>query len=352
MLHDPRWRTLKSEIGQCRSDAQGEFRVECVAPGEYFVRATGSYGLLCVTEPFALWPEESRHDVDVVLARGSFVGGRIVVPPGGSCVGLSVSLAHDRFVWAPSFARQELGPDGRFDLGPVSPGSCELRLHLPPSTGNIPIPSGVSSVVVATLQLAQGEKLERDFEFPDFPGTIAIDVFVNGRPASNVAMGFWVEDRERRLVLHGASDANGQFGPSPAFPGAWRLKVGNVRAGWTYAYPEPLLVATASVTRARIDVTIAEGEVSFFDVESGAALAQRTIYVLATEGDGPISRRKTDAQGRARWTLATGDYRFRLEPFGVEIKTNYRGVPTSIDPAHTVPFRWTNKGPELSEARL
>jgi hypothetical protein len=45
-----------------------------------------------------------------------------------------------------------------------------------------------NDVVLGTLEVEDGARIERDFEVRDFPGTVALSVLVNGKIAAGVSV--------------------------------------------------------------------------------------------------------------------------------------------------------------------
>jgi hypothetical protein len=287
-------------------------------------------------------------------------------PPGASFAGLQLWIGpalHPIEAMASQLATAcDLAPDGRFELGELAAGTLKAYLLLPVEanygaggflTGGDNLNNRLE---LGTLELGEGETLERDFAVEEFPGTMELTVLVNGRPASgtrfNATRGGVAPgaikgrfDVQGDMRLSGETGPQGVCGPVLAFPGTWTVSVyrgSGLAVGWRHS--TPVHVAAASATRATISIDVAEGTLRFLDAD-GNLLAGRTISAfLAAPDPFRVAQRTTDDQGRATFTLASGDHRFRLDsgpddPF--------------LDPEeHTVTLTWTAQGPLVEDVRF
>ncbi len=346
------------------TDEHGAFRFAIARPGEYRVCAWAPNGAEVVSEVLALGPSTDREGIDLVLARGGYVTGKILAPAGASCSGLRLRIGPDesrRIHRAVSNSDRELTPDGRFEIGPIAPGPSTVYLLLPAQkrrTGRgMSIGGGANNFVrLGTVEVREGERIERDFEVPEFPGTVALTVLVNGEALAGVGLELSMTGGEQHFQVLGETDLHGRFGPALAFPGSWAIEAHDPDVGWRYSHSTPVLVTAASESSAEIQVQVTEATLQFLDAGSGAPLANRNISLLGPPGDEFADflvwvRRETDAEGRATWTLASGEYRFRLDPPPEEFPF-FPGLEESQEKQRIAPVVWTLEGPLTGEVRL
>ena len=157
----------------------------------------------------------------------------------------------------------------------------------------------------------------------------------------------------KRTELRGETDSRGEFGPTPAFPGTWIVELRHLDLGWRFTSPTPVLVSSTKESRSLIEVHVSETTLVFLDAATGAPLANTTISLLGPadgglDADFPWARQSTDDRGRASWTLASGEYRFRRASDDEDFPPEERGG--ELPPTATV--LWTEGGPLTREVRL
>lgn len=310
-----------TDIEQETTDERGIFRFPVLQPGRYIVHASGLKGSEGVSEVLTLEKREDAKWVELILPRGGFVVGRIVVPYNVSCEGLRLwigpALADpSRALRSVEATARELKPDGRFEIGPIPPGPAQAYLLLPKQvrqSGRYS-ESAAGRLDLGTLHIPEGERLERNFEVLDFPGTVRITVLVNGEPAIGASLELFAEGGSRGLALVGETDGEGVFGPALAFPGKLATRVFSPQQGWSHR--TPLIVSAAGETKTEIGIDLIEGTLLLLDRETELPLRERFVTLAPVEttlvGEEIRVRRKTDSKGRVGWTLIRGEYRIWL----------------------------------------
>jgi len=335
------------------TDERGEFRFAVARGGAYVVHANDVGGMGVDSEPIHL-ADADLDGVELVLARGGFLEGRVLAPPGMSLSGMHVWAEGAHFGTQP----REMDADGRFEFGPLPPGATKVHLQLPiqwrrdgagSSTG-----SAGPSLELGELEVVDGKRVEHDFTV-EAPGTVVLTVLVNGEALAGVSVQLNSAQRWNGAGVNGETDTRGQTGSLRAFAGSWKVRVNDVDAGWRYDHPTPVVVASVAESHAQISVSVSEATLQFLDAQSGKPLAKQMISVLGPPGDRmaefPWQRKKTDAEGRARWTLASGEYRFRLDAEGEEFPF-FPDEDQPAEPARIAPLSWTLQGPLAHEVRL
>ncbi len=345
------------------TDASGAFRFTIARPGQVFVGAWTPNGAEVSSEILDLAPGQTRDGLELVLPRGGFVSGRILAPPGSSCAGLRLWIGPTGKLsiaarGASDKTADELDADGRFEVGPIPPGPSTARLLLPVqferSRLGLTRHSDPTGIVLGMLEVVDGGRSQHDFSVPEFPGRIALDVAVNGAASAGLGINLTTTAGNDPSLVTGETDVHGRFGPTLAFAGSWNLVITDADEGWRYVHTTPLLVAAARENHAQIKLQLAEASLRFLEAESGAPLANRSIWLLGPRGIDPGAfapwfQRKTDNEGRATWKLAAGEYRFHLDPPGERLPYFPTG---SAEEEHTAPAIWTEEGPLVREIRL
>jgi hypothetical protein len=336
----------------------GTFRFPVHASGEYVVIASAPSGSEAVSDVLALEPGAKGREIELVLPRGGTVSGRVRAPGGASCAGLRIWIGTEKSTGLVEKTCRDLAADGSFEIGPIAPGRKSAYLLLPAQVRHER--NGSSSwgglgyhAELGAIEIVDGVHLEHDFEAKEFPGTIRLDVLVNGEAMSGVQVEM-TKDTERSInSLLGNTDRNGTFGPAQAFPGLWNVMAYDPDAGWWCKRLAPVSVEAARASLARIEIQVAEAELIFLDATTGEPLHSREVALLGPAGDSAgdhaWQRHQTDARGRVRWKLAAGEYRFRLQ------KPGERAFPESQDsgePQRVAPIVWTDAGPLVHEVRL
>jgi hypothetical protein len=302
----------RKELQQVLSDESGRFRFALAQPGAYAVCATRD-GTRVSSDTLVL-AGRGRTDLELVLPRGGRVRGRLRALGDVAWEGVRVGFELDRQVdpflsMGLDRSPSPVAADGRFELAaPV--GEVALVLSLADiRTGRFFGGPGSSRQELATVTLAEGEVLERDFEVPSPPGTLVLGVTRNGAAAPGLRLR--LEDSHGQSIL-GQTDAAGIFGPRTAFAGTWTLRVGDERGEWSHAWPEPIEIAPCVETRI-LALELATARIFLFDRETGAPHAHRRVGLFADQRRiGQLLL--TEADGGLSLTLPPGDYQFVLDP--------------------------------------
>jgi len=311
-----RWR---KQIDTVVSDASGRFRFAIAKEGRYVAHATRN-GSSVSSEVLDL-SGAGMDGLELVLARGGRLRGRLLAPGDVAWTGLRVGFEAEIDPRIPPASRLPLirlaadslrlvGADGRFELGPLPAVSGTVRLHLPEvrASGMGSSFTSGSGQELGTVTLEEDTVLERDFEVPSLPGTLALDVTVNGAPAA----GLRVQLSGPTGSLTGETDARGTFGPRPAFGSTWRVQIEDPDAGWRHAAPE-IESRSGSDTRVTVAIDVAEARLVLVDASTGAPLVGHMVGVFRDRRR--LGRlRETDAAGGVSFTLTPGEYKLVLDP--------------------------------------
>ncbi len=209
--------------GETRTDAEGRFRLEGVAPGLVLLRADpervgGAAGRAAIAEAAVTAGRVAR--VEVVIAAGSTVAGDVRLPGGAAVEGAQVKL-ESRGLAPGEVLDARTGPDGRFAIAGVPPG--EARLYALAAAGSagpvaVEVPDG-GDAPPANLVILSDASLS---------GTVRD---VAGRPVGPAVVGLWPENQALLPIVSGAPGfpapalvgADGRFAYPAVLPGSWRL---------------------------------------------------------------------------------------------------------------------------------
>jgi hypothetical protein len=248
---------------------------------------------------------------------------------------------------------QELGPDGSFAIAGIPPGTHPVELLLPVTQRR----NGLSSSrrigpTLAMVDVRDGERVERTLEVTDFPGSVALDVRVDGEAIPGLGIELSALGGDERSKVFGDTQTAGRC-VLRAFPGTWSVDVHDPDFGWRAADVMHVEVLSARQTSAVVQISLAEATLVFRDATTGAPLARRWISLLGAETGSPDDdsawkRVETDDAGRVTWTLASGEYRFRLDP------GEHLPLFPAREPAlrRIAPITWTVAGPLVREVQL
>ncbi len=301
-----------------------------------------------------------KQGLQLVLPRGGWVRGTLRGSSGEPCSGFRVGIepesasrvndtsARMRQLQSASRTIVVLETDGGFELGPVPAGPATVYLHLAEKTirmGSMPLAdTKMNRVKIGKVTVEEGQVIERDFEVVELPGSIVLELTVNGAPAPGLQL--LVHGAEGTgFGLRGETDANGTFGPTQAFPGNWTVEVFSFDYGWRSAWPGPIQVTSSAECRATVAIDVATAKVLFTDKETGKPLPNRPIAVF--EDDFPIrlgSPCVTDSDGSASFTLTSGNYIFVLDA------DDTVRAPTPDERSATL--TWTPQGPLVDRVQL
>ncbi|MEQ1893133.1 MAG: carboxypeptidase-like regulatory domain-containing protein [Planctomycetota bacterium] len=333
---DPeRWRR---QVGIALTAEDGSFRLPLRTVGTYLVQARRSAGVSVTSAPLTLAPGESRGDLELVLASGATVRGRVHGPPGISLAGMNLWIAprglqgrFDTFLKTPTV----LSDDGTFALEGLPAGELGMLIDLPDvqrsefGEDSCSV-QGSSPIQVDVLEIAADATLEREPSIAALVGTIALDVSVNGVPCP------WARVRlqQNNQILDGRAGSSGHWGPMLAFAGEWTVTISDPAGAWTWSSPNPVSVAAGVQRSESLSIEFVRASLRITDEEGHPRIDQR-LHIAHEGARLPFAGGKTDAEGRAELGLAPGRYRISLDPFegGVTVE-------------------WTASGPLVTELQL
>ncbi len=313
--------------------SDGTFRIDLAGDGRFLVIAGDADGPLVETEAFDVARATRVTGVELVLPGSTRLRGRVDAPAGLDLSGWRlVVIRPDRDVHATMTAPSSvLGPDHRFILERLAPGRIQVYLA-PLSTsrglwGYVPPPRGR---LLAELTLAEGENLERTFQFSGpLPASVTIDADVTGTTASLV---------EVRMFALGSSAAPVRFNGllpalGPALVDAGTYDVVLVGDDWSHAVPQHVTVAEGASVHLSVEVPLVTRSIRITD--AGRAFAHRGVTIESTTDTHSVKiELRTDAAGAIMVRQAAGTYR----------------LSTSTDDAGSPPRRVEFRWPLLEDA--
>jgi len=341
MVSDPEvWR---HELAATVSDAAGAFRFELPHPGGYALQSSDG-PLTCSSAGFDVAAGATVEGVELVLPRGGSVHGHMSAPAGAACPGLRawacpVGATTGPIPFDPDFASAvALGPGGAYELASLPPGTMRLYLLLPEEARSTFVRQDdwiSGAVELGTVEVLEGSATQADFNIGgNFPGRAALQVRVNGVPTAGLDVVLRTGSGAQQSELSITSGADGLC-ELPAFPGTYRVRVGDRELGWSDWCAEQVTVTSAATTQAMPTITVASGALTC--LRSGQPLASEQVTVLrASEWPGfwdALVTRRTDAQGRLELVLTPGEYGLM------------RGVPGPETLTPDASITWSSTGP-------
>lgn len=351
-----------AEVDATITNEEGRFTFALTKAGLYIVRALKSESMVC--SDIVNVRTNTQTNVELVLrlggrvqgmlrgpeGKGTFAGFRVAAKPQGlSDIALPCSSAVMQRGGNAVFQVAEVNQEGVFQLGPIPAGLVTLVLLLPEASSRA-AQGGFWSYVdhgpdLGTITIEDDVDIEVDFEVPVSPGTIVMEVAVNGKPAPGLRVQLH-GSQGRSHYMEGETDASGVFGPTLAFPDRWSVYVSSPEQGWRYSLPVPQEVAPSARSIWSVGVYVATANLLFLDQVSREPLAGQAISVYelgAHITGGP--RRVTDRTGHAAFTLTPGEYLFVLED------SEDTSVGSNLE-RRSARLTWTGNGPLADRLEL
>jgi len=324
-MHDSSGR-IRSVASVVACDAQGQFRLERVDPGQHTLRARWSpwvYVDRTLTHPV---PE--GEEVVLEAPPAGFLAGRLQLPEGRPVDDLRLDIKHDAdpSAWFRSGRRVPGGgilPDGTFRYGPLPVGSVRVQLVV-----DVPVGNGMvgSFFPLDQVSIPPDGTASRTWDVREtFPGSIRPRVTIDGDQALEGWIWHW---RERGVGPDVGLDGGGcPLGQDAIVlgglrPGPWHVAVVGPAKEWM-TMPREVAVEAARTTDLDIDVVLLERTVRFLDARSGTALIGRRVSwasVLPSSAyaprDIPGGSATTDDAGTLTLSLPAGAVRFSREDAG------------------------------------
>ncbi|MEQ1892729.1 MAG: hypothetical protein ABL998_09325, partial [Planctomycetota bacterium] len=254
---------VRFELASSRTDADGFFLLDLQKAEVVLLRAANAVGTIPLGEPLVLVAGETRTGLEFHLARNGSLRGQIRAPQDRDPSGHRIAL-----VWNPGETVElldplELGPEGTFTFDGLRPGPYRVYFKAPEQGRFRSNGAGTSWVGESTcfgedglwnahwlgdVVVAAGQEIAPEFQVSaaDWPGALELSLQVNESPAKE-----W----DVRLFQAGdcdfesMSDVRGTVGPLTLFAGSWFLEVTDPLTGWTHAFPDPIVVQPAQLTR-------------------------------------------------------------------------------------------------------
>jgi len=325
--------------------ADGTFRVEYVAAGEYWIQCIVSPGLNSAAQQISVRPGAVENDVTLYVPNVARLRGRVLGPNGGIDSSLVLQIVPDEFAGASKgiVASREwrrklatpMSSDGRFESGPLPAGRVHVSLWTPDSS----VPTGYSGssttagsvLMLGTLVLEPDEVREEIFDARErFPGTCTVQVELGTRDGQPVVMELAaVKDKYTQTAAAKYVTTSGPVRLGPLVPGGYSLLVRAVDSAWTTCAMPTVVIRPGLDTAVNVSVQPQDGTVLLRTKEGKAPT---TASFLARQDAGlplPWMDLRVDSNGQGNWTLMPGAY--VIQPnLGSEM----------LDPALRTRFEW------------
>ncbi len=302
------------------SDARGAFAFSGLPAGDFEI--TCNMGPLVLAKQTATMPSDTEpQPVEIVLPAAGRLVGRILAPDGASFAGLRVltrpALAEgaqeepgSSWFFLPPEASAEVAADGTFRSPPVPAGSVVAMLQCPNQV--TPSVDGSSStqgghVELGTFELAAGVDTHKEFDLRTaFPGSAAVHVTLNGKPANALIVWFWCNQGDGAV---GVCDSSGACRVGPMLPGAYRILVRPIDAGWVYVDPRTVTVPSAGALELDAAIVLFDGTFQVKDAASHQPLSSSWINLAPDPNPtGANCTSQTDDDGRVHLSLPAGHW--------------------------------------------
>ncbi len=206
----------------------------------------------------------------------------------------------------------KLDEDGRFHVGPLTPGEWVASVELPLFSDDAEDYEAGGHVELERLQILGGERLEREYQLGDhIPGSLRLTISTNGSPAIGVVAmihrvqtdGSVERDAEAMRMVGSGSGLLG-----PVFPGTWRAVVHDMGERWSYAHPTAVVVESSQETSISVAVELVSGTLEIHETGSGEPLAGGITWEAKSQGMALKGRLESDPKGIAQVMLPPGEY--------------------------------------------
>lgn len=185
------------------TDSRGRFQLDRLMPGRVQVLAEHVDAGFTETEDFYLRPGAVKQDLEIVMATGGAISGRVVDPAGRPVAGAKV-----RVFAADARRAQVVVTDeaGTFGLEPVAAGEASL----------VASAVGFGAAEPTAVQVEVGDELDVVLRLTPEPGFSGVVLQPDGEPAQYAAI-FVVSEAEFDLATRGRkrpvtrADASGRF---------------------------------------------------------------------------------------------------------------------------------------------
>ncbi|HUP64938.1 MAG TPA: carboxypeptidase-like regulatory domain-containing protein [Thermoanaerobaculia bacterium] len=299
-----------------RTDSNGVFRMEGVAPGRYTFRASHPSH---VTGEMRDVDVASMGQVRITLGSGGTIRGRII--------GLTEAELAAVNVWAEagsSRGQASASSDGTFRMEGAPVGTVRVQARS----------FGVGSMKVSepqTVEVAPGSESYVDLEFSSSGATLRGRVTRAGRPIEGVSVMLNSNDRTRPSQSSGRSDASGLYEVTGLQDGEYMVRAFDMRTLQTFE-------GTVTVAGAgTFDIEMRGGKISgrVVDASTSQPIENASVSVepstVQTTRMGAL-RTRTDAAGRFTVEITPGSYALRIEKQGyghraMDVQVPESGIP-------------------------
>ncbi|HEX4964501.1 MAG TPA: carboxypeptidase-like regulatory domain-containing protein, partial [Thermoanaerobaculia bacterium] len=200
--------------GHTTTDESGGFRLQGILPGPSTISATDLEDLARVSQEVQV--QRGRNQVDLVLASGQSVSGRVVDETGQPASGLMVWL--EAAEGASTVRKVLSAADGSFTLSRVPDG--HFRIHVWKETGESPwVRVDVAGKPVTAVEL----RLQR---FGRITGRI-----LGAKPEDVLWLRVQASRAEPSEVRGGPIDSEGRYTILGLLPGLWKVEALDLRGG-------------------------------------------------------------------------------------------------------------------------
>ena len=290
-----------------RTDQNGAFHLEGLAPGRYTFRASKQG-----------YPSAELRDTEI--SAGAPV--RIVVRSGGTVYGRVTGLNADELA---STTVAASGPDG-YASGPVD-GAGNYRIEGTP-TGTVRLTArtsqsfagGGKSSPVKSVQVEAGSSVQQDIEF--LTGTtVRGRITRDGKPIGGAMVSFFPRNAQAQTNARVQSDSDGNYEVSGLEDALYSVNVTDIQRGTPYATTYEVRGSSTF----NIDMKSSPLRGRVVDASTGQPIAEAMIEIREREGGGgprfAMRNVQTDASGGFSFdAVSAGSYSVSAEKEGYGTK--------------------------------
>lgn len=310
------------------SEADGSFRFDDVAPGNYELKAVVNDRWQSPVVRLEVLPGEP-HAFDLVLPGAGTLEGRILQPSAFSLEDLTIGVRQDgdsrmmQIFGSPFQAKHSKKPQpssanlddqGRFVLGPLTAGRYEVKLKMPdaiiPQGGSSTSSLGGSSFALGFVDIVADRVTTVEYELGDrMPGIIDFQLILEGGKPEDYGVSAVVhEDGKYWQSRAGAKlGADGKARLGPLAPGDYRFVVNGLSIPMMALSSEQITVAPGAIASATVQWKLIQETITFVNAD-GKPATKDSIFLWSLDYSSSASFVKVDELGNASLALPAGEY--------------------------------------------
>ena len=310
---------MRKEAVATTTDAHGRFAFEDVTLGAWIVRAYRSAQVEAVVRDVRVGEGEHVSGLTLVLPGEHFLSGRLEAPAGTDFTELGVCAVAAGEAGA---GRLSLGArveaDGRFRLGPLTPGRVDVGLTL--------FPAGVlTGAQLHDLHPSAGRILGQaevgdDVAF-DIAGLLPGRVRVHFDPGSttppNLRLALVGADAQRPMLYSTQTRGLGPEVLGPRFPSRVDVTLSAGDGSWSEVLARDVAIPSAGVVDVHARLPLARGTLQLLDADTRAPLGEQAFCWYRRTPQG-WSTHLARADGQGRWTVELPPSTLALRRLGPE----------------------------------